>query len=89
MVEISTIRRHSNFGHWMLRTERCSCAFTSEEECKKGPEANAITIGIDTVLDMIQKHEEIGGIVINPFSDSIHITKARARNILTERKTEL
>ena len=63
--------------------------FTSEDECKKGPETNAITIGIDTVLDMIQKHEEIGGIVINPFSDSIHITKAGARNILTERKTEL
>ena len=67
--------------HWLA-------CFTSEEECEKGPKTSAVTIGIDTIFDMIQHEDGIAGVTINPFSDNINVTKEGAWNILTERVTE-
>lgn len=50
-------------------------AFTSMEEKQKGPDTGAVSQFIDCMLEPLLEIEDIGGLVINPFGESIFLNK--------------
>ena len=50
-------------------------AFTSLEEKQKGPEVGTLSSFVDSVLEALLQMENIVGLVINPFGESICLDK--------------
>ena len=50
-------------------------AFTSLAEKQKGPDTGAVSQFIDCMLEPLLEMEDIGGLVINPFGESIFLNK--------------
>lgn len=58
-------------------------AFTSAEEKKKGPEAGGLSTFIDSVLETLLQMDEIAGLLINPWGESVYFGKEDIAMILT------
>ena len=57
-------------------------AFTSAEEKEKGPEAGGLSTFIDSVLETLLQMDEIAGLLINPWGESIFLGKEDIAMIL-------
>jgi hypothetical protein len=58
-------------------------AFTSIEEKEKGPEAGGLSTFIESVLEPLLQMDEIAGLLINPWGESICLGKEDIAMILT------
>ena len=58
-------------------------AFTSLEEKRKGPYCGAVTLYIDSVFMPLWQMERVGGILINPWGESVYLGKEDIGLILT------
>ena len=58
-------------------------AFTSIEEKEKGPQAGGLSTFIDGVLEVLLQTDEIAGMLINPWGESICLGKEDIAMILT------
>ena len=58
-------------------------AFTSIEEKEKGPQAGGLSTFIDSVLETLLQMDEIAGLLINPWGESICLGKEDIALILT------
>ena len=58
-------------------------AFTSIEEKEKGPQAGGLSTFIDSVLETLLQMDEIAGLLINPWGESICLGKEDIAVILT------
>ena len=58
-------------------------AFTSYEELQKGPETPAVSQFIDSMLEQLLQVEEIGGLILNPWGESVFMGKEDIALILT------
>ena len=58
-------------------------AFTSAEEKEKGPEAGGLSTFIDSVLETLLQMDEIAGLLINPWGESICLGKEDIAMILS------
>ncbi|HCK89171.1 MAG TPA: hypothetical protein DHW39_10280 [Erysipelotrichaceae bacterium] len=57
------------------------CAFTSDIEAKKGPESRLVSVFMENCLkDCLESNAE--GIIINPWNQSIHLSKALINAVL-------
>ena len=58
-------------------------AFTSADEKKNGPEAGGLSTFIDSVLETLLQMDEIAGLLVNPWGESIYLGKEDIAMILT------
>ena len=58
-------------------------AYTSIEEKEKGPQAGGLSTFIDSVLETLIQVDEIAGLLINPWGESICLGKEDIAMILT------
>ena len=58
-------------------------AFTSIAEREKAPPSDAVSQFIDVVLDAVMQNEEIAGLMLNPWGESMYLDKEDIGVILT------
>lgn len=58
-------------------------AFTRQEELRKGPKTAAVSQFIDTMLEALLQMEEIHGLLLNPWGESLFLGKEDIGMILT------
>ncbi len=58
-------------------------AFTSQEEQRKGPESAAVSQFIDCMLEPLLQMENIHGLILNPWGESLYLGKEDIAMILT------
>lgn len=58
-------------------------AFTSQEEQQKGPKSAAVSQFIDCMLEPLLEMEQIHGLILNPWGESLYLGKEDIAMILT------
>lgn len=58
-------------------------AFTSMEEKEKAPPSGAVSQFIDSVLEPLMQMDEIQGLLLNPWGESLYLGKEDIGMILT------
>lgn len=71
------------FKNLVLDGQPVMVAFTSAEEKGKGPEAGSLSTFMDSVLETLLQMDEIAGLLINPWGESIFLGKEDIAMILT------
>ena len=71
------------FKNLELEGQPVMVAFTSVEEKEKGPQAGGLSTFIDSTLEALLQMDEIAGLLINPWGESICLGKEDIALILT------
>ncbi len=58
-------------------------AFTSQKELQKGPSTAAVSQFIDSMLENLLQMDEFGGLMLNPWGESVFLGKEDIALILT------
>ena len=71
------------FKNLELEGQPVMVAFTSVEEKEKGPQAGGLSTFIDSTLEALLQMDEVAGLLINPWGESICLGKEDIALILT------